>query len=187
MKGVVVGAVIGAAVMFIWGFLFWGVLPIGNAAMGGVDNQAAFQSMLDEYVSETGVYMVPFSQDPSDAEFQALHAKGPIATVYYRAEGSEPMSTSTFVMGYLHELVVLLIMGLMLKLAGIASFGGRLVAVFLGGLSGAGLATLSAPIWWLHPWNMAVIDLIYQGVAWLLAGVVLATMVKPASRHSGVA
>lgn len=187
MKGVILGAVIGAAVMFFWGFLFWGVLPVGSAAMSGVDNQATFQSMLAQNLGESGVYVVPFSEDPSDAEFQALHAEGPIATVYYRAEGSEPMSTSTFVMGYLHELVVLLIMGVMLKMAAIASYGARLVVVFLGGLSGAALSSLSGPIWWLHPWNMAVIDLIYQGVAWLLAALVLAALVKPASRHGGVA
>lgn len=187
MKGVILGAVIGAAVMFFWGFLFWGVLPIGASAMDGVKNQAVFQSTLEQHLGSSGVYAVPFSKDPSDAEFQALHAEGPIATIYYRAEGSEPMSTSTFVMGYLHELVVLLIMGLMLKMAGIASYGARLAAVFLGGLSGAALSSLSGPIWWLHPWNMAVIDLIYQGIAWLLAGLVLAAMVKPASRHSGVA
>ncbi|MGJ8669122.1 MAG: hypothetical protein ACSHXK_06505 [Oceanococcus sp.] len=185
MKGVILGSIIGAALVFMWGFLFWGVLPFGNTAVVGVEDQAGLQAQLDAYLDETGVYMLPFSKDETDAEYQALHAKGPIATVYYRAEGSEPMAPSTFLMGYLHEVVVLLIMGIMLKLAAVGSYGSRFVVVLLGGFAGSCFSSLAGPIWWLEPWNRAVIDLSYQAVAWLLAALVMAAMVKPAGRDRG--
>ncbi len=185
MKGVILGSIIGGALMFMWGFLFWGVLPFGDSAISGVADQAGLQAQLEAHLDETGVYMIPFSADETDAEYQALHAKGPIASIYYRAEGSEPMAPSTFMMGYLHEVAVLLIMGLVLKLAAVAGFGGRFVVVFLGGLAGSSFSALAGPIWWLEPWNKAVIDLSYQAVAWLLAAFVMAALVKPAGRSSG--
>lgn len=182
MKGIILGSVIGALLVFCWGYLFWNVLPVGNGAVSPVADQAGLQAELAAHIPDTGVYGVPFSQDPADAEFQTLHTKGPIATVYYRAEGSEPMAPSTMVMGYLHQVVVLLVMAIMLKMVAVASYGARFVVVFLGGLAGSGLATLAGPIWWLEPWNHAVIELVYQSVAWLLAALVLATLVKPAGK-----
>ena len=184
MKGVVLGSVIGGVVVFVWGFLFWGVLPFSKNAVVGVDDQVSLQAQLDAHLDQTGVYMVPFSSDPSDAEFQALHSKGPIATIYYRAEGSEPMAPSTFFMGYLHEVIVLFVMGLMLKLANIAGFGSRFIVVFLGGVAGSAFASMAGPIWWLEPWNKAVIDLIYQIFSWLFGALVMAAMVQPAGRDT---
>ncbi len=180
MKGMSLGAVIGGIVVFFWGFLFWGVLPMADGATETVRNQKALQSLLDAALPETGVYMLPFSDDPSDAEFQALHTAGPIATIYFRKEGSEPMAASTFVMGYLHEVVVLFLMALMLKLAGLQSYAARVGVVFLGGLAGSLFAQLSGPIWWLQPWGMAVMNVFYESMAWLLGGLILAAFVQPA-------
>lgn len=182
MKGIALGALVGALAMFVWGFVFWGVLPFGSSVIKAPTNQIGFQGMLKAAFDETGVYMVPYSDDPSDTEFQRLHTEGPIAMVYYREEGSEPMAPSTFVMGYLHEVVALLIMGLALKLVSPAGFGGRLGLVLLAGLAGSFLANLSAPIWWLQPWDLAVVNLIYESIAWLLGGLALAAFVKPAGQ-----
>ena len=184
MKGIIVGALLGAVLMFMWGFLFWGVLPVGATAISGVEDQAGLQAELAKRIPQSGVYMLPYAQDQSDAEYQALHAKGPIVTIHYRAEGSEPMSPGTFAMGYFHEFIVLLIMGLMLKMAAVASFGARFVVVFMGGIAGSVFSTFSGPIWWLNPWSMAWTNTIYEVVAWLLAAVVLAALVKPAGRAS---
>lgn len=184
MKGVILGAVVGGLVMFVWGFVFFGVLPTSSSVIKAVDNQAEMQQLLKDRLPGTGVYMVPFAEDASDTEFQALHTQGPIVTIQYREEGGEPMAPGTFMLGYFHEVLVLLIMGLLLKITGIDSYGGRLAVVFLGGVAGSMFATMSAPIWWLQPWSMPLMDMLYQSVAWFLAGLVVAGMVKPTSQST---
>ena len=81
MKRLLLGAVIGSVAMFLWGFLFWGVLPFGNQAIAGADDSAAAQQALAAVFAETGTYLVPFSEDPSDPGYQTLHKAGPIAFV----------------------------------------------------------------------------------------------------------
>ncbi len=183
MKGLLLGALVSALLVFIWGFLFWGVLPTADSALRPVPDERAMRATLKAELPETGVYMLPYSDNPSDTEFQTLHTQGPIATIYLRKEGSEPMAPGTLMLGYLHEVAVLFIMGLMLKVTGLPGYGARVTVVFLAGLAGSLFAQLAGPIWWLHPWDMALVNLVYESIAWLLGGLALAGFVKPVGRR----
>ncbi len=183
MKGLLLGALIGALLVFIWRVVFWEVLPTGESALRPVPDERAMRTTLKAELPESGVYMLPYSDNPSDTEYQTLHTQGPIATIYLRKEGSEPMAPGTMLLGYLQGALALFVMGLMLKLTGLASYGGRVAAVFLAGLSGSLFAQMAGPIWWLHPWDMAVVNLVYESVAWLIGGFALAAFVKPAGRR----
>jgi hypothetical protein len=177
------GAAIAAVVTFLWHTIFWSVLPISDNTLGQVTNQVGLQTMLDAALPESGVYMLPYPDGVSEAEYQTLHAKGPIATIYIRKEGSEPMAPGTFALGYGHEFMVLLIMGLMLKVSGLAAYGTRLAVVFLGGVAGSVFAQFSGPIWWMQPWDMAIVNVIYESVSWFLGALVLAFFIQPAGRR----
>ncbi len=186
MRRIVLGAGIGAVLVFLWGFLFWAALPLGDSAIQGVTNNDSAQKSLAAMFGETGVYMVPYAKDQSDPAFQTLHKQGPIATVYFRAEGSEPMAPSTFVMGLVHEFVVLLVMGFAVAMVG-GGFASRFGVGFLAGTAGSMFAHLGGPIWWLEPWRMAWVNVGYEVVAWLLGALCLAWFIKPQQlNHSEV-
>ena len=183
MKGLLLGAVLGALLIFVWGFVFWGIGPGTGSAISPVPEQETLRATLKATLPDSGVYMLPYSEDPTDTTYQTLHTQGPIATIFYREEGSEPMAPGTMVLGYLHEVLVLLIMGLALKLAGLGSYGARFGVVLLAGLAGSVFAQLAGPIWWLQPRDMAMMNLLYEAVAWLLGALVLAACVKPVGRR----
>ncbi len=183
MKQLSLGAALAALVMFGWGFLYWGVLPFSAGALNQVPDQAGLQAVLKEALPASGVYLLPYADDPENADYQALHTAGPIATIFIRKDGSEPMAPSTFVMGYLHGLIVMFIMGLMLKLVAVESYAGRVTTVFLAGLAGSLYAQFAGPIWWLYPWDMAIANVIYESVAWLLGGMTLAIWLAPGGRR----
>ncbi len=174
-------SVLAATVVFIWGFVFWAVLPIGNSAVQGPADAAALQQILDSQLSQSGMYMVPYSETPeTDTAYHQAHTRGPLAMIQFRKTGAEPMSTGAMVQGWLHGLLSFLVMAIAVRLATPAGgFGARFMVAFGGGFAGSVFATFANPIWWYQPWSFAGTQFFYQAVAWLLGGVALAMVLRP--------
>lgn len=188
---VIVAAILAAVVMFLWGFVFWGMgVATALDMMGPLpgNNDGSAGANLNQLVGEkgtTGVYIYPWPADPNDeatvTRFTDQHKAGPIVQVFYRKEGSQPMSPATFAMGWLHYFVLALLAGIVLKMAlpALPSFGQRVCVVSIIGLTGAIWSTIAGAIWFSHPWQYAIGDAIYGIVAGLLMAVILAAIIKP--------
>ncbi len=174
-------SVLAATVVFIWGFVFWAILPMGTSAVQGPADAPALQQILDDQLTESGMYIVPFSDQPeSDTAFHQAHTRGPLALIQFRKTGAEPMSTGAMVQGWLHGLVTFLVMAIVVRMATPSGgFGARFMVAFGGGTAGSVFATFANPIWWYQPWAFATTNFAYQVVAWLIAGVALALVLRP--------
>jgi hypothetical protein len=40
------------------------------------------------------------------------------------------------------------------------------------------------PVWWHHPWKFTLDQAFFAGVGWLLAGIVLAAIIRPAATQT---
>lgn len=182
-------ALAGAIVLFIWGAVYWTVLPFGNQVMGGAANEAALVTALEESLPGSGVYVVPWLEEaergePGEAAFQSWeqhHRRGPIVQIFYRAEGTEPMAPSVFAAGFVNMFTSsLLAVGVLaLGLPLWPGYGQRVLVIFLLGLFAAVTAELSAPIWLYHPWDYAAFQSLHHLTGWLLAGLTMAGIFKP--------
>ncbi len=174
-------SVLAATVVFIWGFMFWAVLPMGTSAVRGPADAAGVQQFLDNHLTESGMYVVPYSEQPeTDTAFHQAHTRGPLALIQFRKTGAEPMSTGSMVQGWLHGFVSFLVMAIAVRLATpTGGFGARLMVAFGGGMAGGVFATFANPIWWFQPWSFATTQFVYQAVAWLLGGMALALVLRP--------
>lgn len=174
-------AVLAATVVFMWGFVFWAMLPMGTSAVQGPQDAPALQQLLDAQLNESGMYMVPYSDTPdTDTAYHQAHTRGPLAMIQFRKTGAEPMSTGAMVQGWLHGLVTFLIMAVAVRLATPGGgFGPRFMVAFGGGIAGSVFATYANPIWWYQPWAFATTQFVYQAVAWLLGAFVLAAILRP--------
>lgn len=179
MKRLILGSLLAAIVVFIWGFLYWNVLPFRNSAIASVADEAALAQALGA-LPETGTYQVPdLRAHPSPEAYTAQLAQGPFALVQLRKEGVNWAAPSIFINGFLHYLITALLIGLLLRKTRFASFGERFALVFLAGLAAAFFANLGDPIWFYLPWDYHVLQFGYDLTTWILIGLVMAKFVQP--------
>ncbi len=182
---VIVTSLISAVVLFVWGFLFWGILG-GLGSLQGVPQEETVTSAIKQSITESGSYYYPAMPENSDDEaamsaWEAKHMEGPLYTVIYHAEGADVMNGSMFIMGYLHEFIASIFMCFLLVMAlpQLQSFGKRLGFVILATLTFSFFIDFTGAIWMYYPWNGAFVNFFYHIIGWFLAGLVIAGMIKP--------
>ena len=181
MKGVVIGSVIAAVALFFWGFLFWAVSPFPYRVMKPVPDVPALQQALMAALPETGVYLFPHPSQGTEEETQKKLAAGGFGRAIFVREGAT-MGGGTFGLGFLHYLATTLLLALLLRASGGASYGARLGIVTLAGLAGALYADFTKPIWMFEPVGAHALDFVYELSSFVIAGLVLAKFVRPEGR-----
>jgi len=176
----VTGSLLAALALFFFGFVYWTMSPAGDAAMLQADDDAAVQAALSSVLTESGSYYVPGHGQDEEA-MVALYEAGPLAVIHFKAEGRPMMQASTFVQALLHSFATALLLGFLMRLL-LGSLPTYRCRVGFAALVG-GLCTLFAEggghIWWLHSgsWTLAVG--LYDLLAFVVMGAILAAFIKP--------
>jgi len=179
MKQLIIGALVSAVAIFVWGFLFWALLSSPND-LASQEDELALQQSLAEHLPRSGMYYVPSMDEQSDT-YAERHRSGPIATIFVRLEGAEPMSPVSLLVGLLHEAIFAFMVGLLLLMAmpALGSYRRRVLFVTVAGVAAAFWFELADPIWWYHPWGFHLANAFYSVVAWFIAGLILARFLRP--------
>jgi len=186
MKKILIAALVGGVVAFLWGFVSWAALGFSNQYTHEFENEDAVLAALAEGATEPGFYLVPGMRD-ADGEmrdmeaWQQMSSEGPYAQVMLRPEGMDHNPAMMMPRGLLLEIVAALLIALLVAGTGpSASFVGRARVGFLMGLF-AGVAGpminwnfMGAPLEWSL---FLVMDTL---VTWTLAGIGVAAVLKPA-------
>jgi hypothetical protein len=183
MKRVVIGALLSAIVVFLWGFLYWNVLPLRKGVYQPVPDELKVGEELRAALPQTGIFELPTkrSGESMDAAMKRYQA-GPIAEIIFLRDGATPTAPSRFIGGFLHMFVSALLMGSVLLLTlspRLAGYGTRVGVVVLAGLAGAMFAHFTYPIWYFHPWGLSFLRFFYDLTCWLITGLILARFVRP--------
>ena len=93
MARIITAGVVGAIVYFIWGMLAWMAIPLHTPTIQALPAEAAVTDALTSQDLETGVYVIPFTDDPDamnnpESEFSKNHAAGPIFSIYYQKKAA---------------------------------------------------------------------------------------------------
>jgi hypothetical protein len=170
---VVFSALVSAAAMFVWGFLFWGLSGINTVALRPLPGEDAVLATLGQNLQETAVYHFPGM--PGMAPTEAQRGK-PAGLVIFRKEGVETNMVAFFAGGYLHFFVSALLMAGLLAVASpsLKTYGARLGFVFLGGLLIAVAGDFGLYAWWRFPLSFAAVSALGTATTWLVAAVVMA-------------
>jgi hypothetical protein len=168
-----VGAVAAAVAMFILGFIFFST-PVANIARAGLDDNqaAAVQQSLAANLPATGTYFVPYPDTPAQ---NVMYSRGPIATVHYNSRGFATADPTVMVGGFIHFLVVALLMaaGLYTLSRYVLPFGEQMKLLILGVAGAVVFMRLRDPIWYHHGWGHAIYLLIADTVILLVAGFII--------------
>jgi hypothetical protein len=177
MKRFILGSFLAAIALFAFGAAFW-TCPIPYAYVEKPSTvEGAFADTLREHLPNDGLYLVPgVHADPNVTLEQ--YRRGPVATIHYRRDGTEPMNPATLTLGFFHGWITTALLALMLHLTALPRYGQRLTLVTLAGLAAANYMKLGDGIYWYQPWPWLVLTAAYDAAAFLVAGCVLAAIVK---------
>ena len=185
MIRVLIGSVLAAIAMFVWGWLYWGVIGMVVMPYNSVpaESEAAIVEALKAGLPETGIYLYPMPEDLSDVEQQAAwnekHLAGPLFEVNYLSEGRDPMAASMFGGGFAHMFLTALLISCVIGRA--KSFGCRFGTVIALAVISAFWIDVGKIIWFYHPISFEVFNLIYHVSGLLIGGAILAGIVRPAT------
>ncbi len=181
MGRVLLAGFMASLVMMTWGAFYWMALPTSIHGFKAAPNEDSTLAVLARELPASGVYVLPFPpKDMNDAYFHEKHKTGPIAQVFYRAEGVDPLNNKIMFMGWLHAFVSALLMAVLVAMThkGLQTFAKRWLFVTLTGIFAAWSIEGLDPIWWHHVWGYHLATMFGQVINWSLAGLVIAGIVK---------
>jgi hypothetical protein len=183
---ILLAAALSAVLMFLWGFLFWGVMNVGALLMQPLPAQAELDllAVLRNVQAPSGMYLYPMPPAEGDEEaqqnFATQHQEGPRLQLALVAEGGAPMPPAQLALGWGHNFLVALLAACLLALAGkgLPCFGTRFLAVLLLVFAASLWGNGGDWVWWFHSGTYCLGNAAYQLGAGLLMAVVLAGLVK---------
>lgn len=167
---VFIASLLAAIALFFSGFFWWALL-MGIVRPAEVITDQALVANMASSVKESGLYMYPdYGQTEGDAT-------GPMAMLFYEKQ-MPPMGTMMG-MGFVHMFVSALLVSVFVSLSPFQTFKSRFAAVFFLGLFVAVWADAGNMIWWRHPPMWAAFHFGYDVFSWLVAGIIIAGIVRP--------
>ncbi len=175
MRKKLLAILLAALAMFIWGFLFWAA-DVGSPRDHMTRTQeTVIVTALKLSGIEAGVYTLRDPTLTSPEQYNAEAKKGPVATLAVEPAGYDPADMTALAYGYLHYVVLALLLSLILGRARGNSINVIDTTVYSAtiGLTVA-VATRLSDVVWLHtPLRAMISESLYIVVAFALAGLVL--------------
>ena len=180
MKRILLGAVIGGVVMFVWGALAWMALPLHTATVKSIPNEDALRAVIRDNVKSPGFYALP-GWTANREEQEQKYRQGPRGALVLWPGGGEPYMAKTFVTGFVLDVLAAFVAAWLLSKAvgGLASYGARVQFVAVTGLFAGIVTHLAYWNWMEFPPDYTVAYLADLVIGWTLVGLVLAAIVKP--------
>jgi hypothetical protein len=173
MKKWIIGSLVGAILVFAWQFLSWSLLGIHGGEEKYTASQDQILSALNSSGLAEGQYRLPNAPPGATMDEQQNLMKQnegkPWARVLYTKSASASM-TSPMIMGFVVDLVLVILLISILVRGGLPSFTG----IFTGAIAVGLFTFLWGPYtehnWFNVPWSVIQGHLIDAVVAWGLCG-----------------
>ena len=175
MAKTIAGIGLTAIVLFIFGFLYWGISPLPYTALNSAADQKAALADIKRHFPDTGAYMVPAAAN------MELLAKGSQAVVYvdHEVPASQP-DPQAMALGFVHNILMAVVVFLLLRNQ--EGMSQHLRTGALVGLAAVVVIEGSDTLWWLYPLSWKIHSVVYHFLCFVLAAALLSKFV-PASQE----
>lgn len=191
-KRIILAGILGGIAMFAWQSIAHLLLPIGRVGVKRLDNEDAVLARLQEQIYPPGFYLFPgmdetagmnkAQQQEATRRFVEKYRAGPTGILVYHPRGQQPFAPKRFVVQFGANLIAALLAAFLLsQAAGLKSFTERLAFVTLLGVIPTLVVNVPYWNWYGFPTNYTLAQFVDQVVAFLAAGLVQASIVKPPS------
>jgi hypothetical protein len=149
------------------------------------DKEDAVVSVLKSNIGQSGAYFIPgadmtksLTQEQRDA-WMAKYSAGPTGLLIYTPGGGEAMSPKLLLIEFLSTVICGLLAAYVLA-SSVGSLSHRAILVSLMGLFSWFAISVSQWNWYKFPFSFIALDALDQIIGWLLAGFLMAKMIRPA-------
>ena len=190
MTRIFLAGLLGGIAMFIWTSIAHIALPLGEAGIREIPNEAAVLDAMQKNIREnSGLYIFPgFGLGPNptrDQQHEAMKhmdervARHPSGILMYHSAGSRPMQMFRWLSTeFVTEVIEALLIVFLLSQTRLTTFGSRVGFVFVGGLLAAIATNVSYWNWYGFPAVYTASYMFIQMVGFLCTGLVAALVLK---------
>jgi hypothetical protein len=188
LKPLFLGAVLGGITAFLWSFISWGFLPWHEKQLRSFQNEDEVSAIIASHAPQSGNYLLPTG--PSEEGLNADQKKtaeeirtqkmqkGPLMFAAIRKEGFGSFPKTLVTQLLCQMFAALLLTWMLLQTTGV-SYARGVAFVAAGGLAASVIADLPNWNWWGYSGAYTAVNVIDYTLTWLLAGLVIAKVVKP--------
>jgi len=191
-KRIILAGVLGSIAMFVWSSLAHTVLPLGEVGVSQIPNEAPVLSAMQTSMGQTsGLYFYPGFGVPKDApreqrnaamkDYGTKLAANPSGILIYHPPGAKALTPGQLGTEYLTELLECLLVAFLVARAGIAGYRARLGFIVVAGIMAAITTNIPYWNWYGFPTDYTVAYASTEIIGYLVAGLVIARMLKTAA------
>jgi hypothetical protein len=188
-KRILLAGILGGIAMYAWSFIAHMVLPLGTTGISEIPNEPAVLSAMQASLgSRPGLYMFPgmgLGPNPSMKDMNAAMpeyvkklATNPQGILLYHPPGAKAMEPRQLLTEFATEVVEALLAAWLLSRTRLASYAARVGFVFVVGLTAAITTNIPYWNWYGFPGNYTAAYVGMQMVAFLVAGLVAASVLR---------
>jgi hypothetical protein len=192
MTRILAGGVAAGIVLFFWGFVSHMLLPLGELGLQSIPTDENLAAAIKQDVREPGLYFLPGrdmskSQSAEDMEaHMAKVAKGPYGFMVLYPNGRDPSLGKRLPIELGTNIVCALLAAILVSQLR-PGFFVRTACVTIVGLLASLMTLVPYWNWYGYPTDFTLAQIAEHTVGWLLAGLVLASIVRPSSKNSPAA
>ena len=193
-KRILIAGVVAGLVLFLWESVAHMVLPLGEAGVKGLPNEAAVLAALKSNIQTPGFYFFPaggtdqpgLTKEQRQKAFEKqekMMRAGPSGIMVVHPEGLAGLSAANLVTQFASDLMVMLLAAFLLSRATIlAGFGARVGFVAMLGLFPTLRVDLPQWNWYGFPTAYTAAQLVMHLVGFAAGGLVLARLIDGQTR-----
>jgi hypothetical protein len=177
MKKIILAALVGGIIVFIWSAIAHMATPLGTMGISNLPNEDAVMASLRANVPDSGMYWFP-GERPDHKEWEAKMKEGPSGLLFYTAGGGPMMHPKQLISELLTNIVAAFIAASIVALI-FAPYAKRVGVIVMMGVFGWVSLLLSYWIWYHFPTAYVLGEMVTEVVGWFLAGLAIAKIVPP--------
>src|SRR5271169_1543206 len=110
MNKMLLGALVGGIILFVWSFAAWVFLPLHTPHLHDIPNEDAVISSLKSSLDKEGVYIFPHNpgmgaDSASMDSWMKKMKRGPAGLIIYTPNGSDPFMPGQMVVGLILDII----------------------------------------------------------------------------------
>ena len=188
MKSLLLGTILGGFVAFAWSSLSWEVIGWHEKTMASFQNADDVSAVISSHAPQDGTYMLPGAPPPggSAEERKAAEAalvekmqNGPIVVAAVRRGGFGSFGRALVIQALSLMAAAFLLTWMLLQTSGL-SYARKVLFLAVAGLAASVIVDLPNWNWWGFSGPYTLVNLADSTITWLLAGLVIAKVAKPA-------
>jgi hypothetical protein len=182
---------LGALIFFVWSAVVHMNPLTGMMGLSLLnEKEDAVIAALKANVPQPGIYFFPGIDQAKctpeqRAAWTAKYKAGPTGMVLFEPQGGDPMMTSQLVISFCSDLLCAGIAACLLA-ATVGSFACRVWKVAALGLFAWLAISIQQWNWYQFPFAFVALEAINEIIGWLLAGLLMAKMIKPANQPAPI-